>query len=197
MSATEEEWIDFVSQERGNMSAQLPPRGNHYRHREQPGRRRSSNADILEKYGLPSTGSYSDMQSLEDGLTIEDILGHADTSCCGPLHETIVALRKKASHTAKKASKSVKKAAARWTRKMTPSAVNNKRQRMTTQPPTTKSDSLSSSESQLSMQGWTSSSPSTRGILKESPVLQSSAFQVEDRRDVIPPGQWLRQRNAF
>ncbi len=51
------------------------------RHGKRTGRRQSANADILESLGLPTTGSYHDMKTLQGGLSVDDILGRRST--CG------------------------------------------------------------------------------------------------------------------
>lgn len=97
------------------------------RHPDRSDRRRSANADILESVGLPPTVSYNDMKALQEGLSIDDILGRR-SSCSIRFKEAVSIVGGNATQAARRASKSAT-SVARWSKKMTPPIISTKLQK--------------------------------------------------------------------
>ena len=94
------------------------------KHPDRSRRRRSANADILESVGLPPTVSYHDMKSLQDGLSIDDILGRRFT-CGGCLKEAAATIGCNTHRAAQRASRSAARLA-RWSRRISSPAIDKR-----------------------------------------------------------------------
>ncbi|CAK7229389.1 hypothetical protein SCUCBS95973_007206 [Sporothrix curviconia] len=114
----------FSDDETDCRPASVPKPSRARRHPDRSRRRRSANADILESVGLPPTVSYHDMKTLQDGLSIDDILGRRST-CSARLKEAAAVIGGNAAQVAQRASRSAK-SVARWSSRMTPPIVDKR-----------------------------------------------------------------------